>query len=159
MQAGEEAFGDGVVERVADGAHRAEQPGVAESLTEHPAAVVRSVVGVGDRSLGWPPAPGGHVDRVGDELGAHVIGDRPAHDTTTPGVDDDGEVDPALTAAVLGDVLDPQAVRAVGSELAMHQIIRARIGRPGAGATLRAAAAGDTVQAAFAHQPWRPACG
>ena len=153
LEAGEEALGDGVVQRVADGAHRAEQPGVAKALPEDPAAVVRSVIRVGDRTLGWASAPGGHVDGVGDELGAHVISDRPAHDAPGPGVDDDGEVDPALTAAVLGDVLDPQAVRAVGSELAMHQIIRAHVEGPGAGAALRAAAASHPLEAAFAHHP------
>ncbi len=91
------------------------------------------MIGVGDRAVGWPAAQGGHVDRVGDELGAHVIGDRPADDPSGPGVDDDGEVDPALAGAVLGDVLHPQPVRAVGAELAMHQIVAAGIGRPGCG--------------------------
>ena len=52
-----------------------------------------------------------------------VIGDRPAHDTATEGVDDDGEIDPALTGRVLGDVLDPQPVGAVGAELAVHEIV------------------------------------
>ena len=36
LQRCEEAFGDGVVEGVADGAQRAEQPGVTEPLSEHP---------------------------------------------------------------------------------------------------------------------------
>ena len=100
------------------------------------------MVGVGDRAFGWSASQGGHVDGVGDELGAHVIGDRPADDPSGPGVDDDGEVDPALAGAVLGDVLHPQPVRAVGAELAVHQIIRAGIGRPVTGAALACAGGG-----------------
>ena len=55
-------------------------------------------------AFGWPAAPDGHLDGVDDELGADVIGDRPAHDPAGPGVEHDGEVDPALTGGVLGDV-------------------------------------------------------
>jgi hypothetical protein len=57
---------------------------------------------------------------------------------------------------VLGDVLDPQAVRGVGAKLAVHQIVRTPIPGPGAGATLAAPAPGDALQTAFAHQPLDP---
>jgi hypothetical protein len=67
LQRREERLGDGVLQGVADGAHRPEQTGGAETLTEHPAAVVRSVIRVGDRPGGRPPAQGGHVDGIGDE--------------------------------------------------------------------------------------------
>ena len=77
--------------------------------------------------------------RVDDELGAHVIGDRPADDPAGPGVDHDGEVDPALAGGVLGDVLHPQPVGAVGSELAVHQIVDAGSLGVAAGAALAGA--------------------
>jgi hypothetical protein len=38
----------------------------------------------------------GHLERVDDELGAHVVGHRPADDPSREGVLDGGEVDPAL---------------------------------------------------------------
>ena len=52
LQRREEAFGDGIVQGVADGSHRAEQTGTAEPLSEHPRAVVRSVIRVNDRAGG-----------------------------------------------------------------------------------------------------------
>ena len=133
LQRGEEGLGDGVVQRVADGAHRAEQAGVAEALSEHPGRVLAAVIGMGDGAVGATPQAG-HLEGVDDELGAEVVGDRPADDPSGPGVDDDGEVDPALAGAVLGDVLHPQPVRAVGAELAVHQIVRQRIRPAPAGA-------------------------
>jgi hypothetical protein len=72
----------------------------------------------------------GHVDGVGDEFGAPVVRDRPAHHPSAPRVDHDRQVDPSLAGAVLGDVLHPQPIRAVGTELAMHQIIGTLIGGP-----------------------------
>lgn len=56
-------------------------------------AVVDALVG------GRAPAPEGHLEGVDDELGAHVVGDRPAHDAAAPGVEDDGQVDLALAGA------------------------------------------------------------
>ena len=81
-------------------------------------------------------AAAGHVEGVDDELGAEVVGDRPAHDPAGPGVDDDGEIDPALTGGLLGDVGDPQPVGSVGTELAVHQIVRRTAPAPAAGAAL-----------------------
>jgi hypothetical protein len=104
----------------------------------------------------WSAAQGGHVDRVSDQFGAHVISDRPTDDSSGPGVDDDSEVDPAFAGAVLGDVLDPQSVRAVGSELAVHQIIGPQIGWLGPRATLASPEASHALQPPFAHQPLNP---
>jgi hypothetical protein len=62
-------------------------------------------------------APDGHLERVDDQLVAHVVGDRPAHDAAAPGVEDDGQVDLALAGGVLGHVHDPQPVLARKDEL------------------------------------------
>jgi hypothetical protein len=51
--------------------------------------------------------------------------------------------------------LDPQPVGAVGSELAVHEVIGAWIGHTGAGAAL-GASAGDALQSTFAHQSFDP---
>jgi len=40
LEGAEERFGHGVVEGVADGAHRSEQPGLAEALAERPGGVL-----------------------------------------------------------------------------------------------------------------------
>jgi hypothetical protein len=54
-------------------------------------------------------APAGHLQGVDDQLGAHVVGDRPAHDGAAEDVEDGGAVDLALSGGVLGDVGDPAA--------------------------------------------------
>ena len=74
-------------------------------------------------ALGRPPAPGGHLQGVDDQLGADVIGNGPADDAAAPCVEDDGDVHLALGRGVLGDVADPQAVRALDGELAVHQVL------------------------------------
>ena len=40
----------------------------------------------------WSASPGGHLEGVNDELGAHVIGDRPAHDRRAEDVQDGAAV-------------------------------------------------------------------
>jgi hypothetical protein len=66
---------------------------------------------VRDRAFGRSASPGGHVDHISNQFSAHVISDRPSHDTPGPGVDHDREIDPALAGAMLRHVLDPQPVR------------------------------------------------
>jgi hypothetical protein len=64
-----------------------------------------------------------HVQRVDDELGAHVIGHRPANDRAGVGVLNGGEVQPALPGAQVGDVGEPQHVRGSRPELALNKVI------------------------------------
>jgi hypothetical protein len=55
---------------------------------------LRSVVGVRDALTAAEAAPPQrHLEGVDDELRADVVGDRPAHDASAPGVEDDGQVD------------------------------------------------------------------
>jgi hypothetical protein len=48
-----------------------------------------------------------HVERVQDELGAQVVGHRPAHDPPRERVQDHRQIEPALVGALLGDVGHP----------------------------------------------------
>jgi len=82
------------------------------------------------RANGFAAQPG-HVQGVGDQLGAQMIGDRPAHHAAGEDIEDDRGVDPALTGAVLGDVGDPQPVRALGDEAAVDQVRPGRSRGPG----------------------------
>jgi hypothetical protein len=103
------------------------------------------VVGVHDRlTLWWLASPAGHVQRVDDQLGAQVIGDRPAHDAAGPGVDDTTQIDLALGGRVLGDVAAPEPIRTVHAEVAIDQV-RIRRGRR--------VAAGTSPPAARPMQP------
>jgi hypothetical protein len=58
---------------------------------------LRPVVGVEDRSVQAPaPSTGGGLQCLGHELGAHVVGDRPARQTTRTQVKHRCQVDPPL---------------------------------------------------------------
>jgi hypothetical protein len=49
-------------------------------------------------------ADDGHAERVGDEFGAHVVGDGPADDHSGIGVEYRGAVDFPFFGVVFGDV-------------------------------------------------------
>ena len=82
------------------------------------------------RTNGFAAQPG-HVQSIGDQLGAQMIGDRPAHHPAGEHIEDDRGIHPALTRAVLGDVGDPEPVRALGTKLTVDQIRPRRRCRPG----------------------------
>jgi hypothetical protein len=83
-----------------------------------------------------PAARDGHLERVDDELGAHVVGHAPADDPTAVGVLHGRQLQPALPGAQVGDVGQPQDVRRVAPEPALDEIVgdpdagRAQRGRP-----------------------------
>lgn len=106
-----------------------------------------------DRTDLWSASPGGHLEGVDDELGAHVIGDRPAHDRSAEDVQDGAAVHLPLTGGVLGDVGAPQPVRGISGEPALHQVLvhRRQRSRP-----VTFAAGADPGQPGQAHQPGDP---
>ena len=58
----------------------------------------------------------GHVQRVEHQLGAQVIGHRPAHHAAAEHIEHHGEIDEPGRGRDVGDVGDPQPVRALGVE-------------------------------------------
>jgi hypothetical protein len=96
--------------------------------------------------------PERHLEGVDDQLGAHVIRDRPADDHAAEGVEDDSEVDVAVSGRVLGDVHAPQPVRSVG--------LNARFTRSCVGVAAGAAPASmtpiDALELGLALQPLHP---
>src|SRR5918998_1709286 len=103
----------------------------------------------------WSAPNGCHAERIGDEFGAHVLGDGPADDELGIGVHDRGAVDLALECGVLGDVGDPQPVRLGDGEVAVDQVRGGLCVRVAEGA----AAASPPVEAldpGVAHQPGDP---
>lgn len=99
-----------------------------------------------------PAPPPSHVQSVEDQLGAQVIGDRPSDDAAGEDVQDDRAVDPALSGAVLGDVGDPEPVRAVGGEPPVDQV-RRRLCRGIPDGAAAPATSMDALQTGRAHQP------
>ena len=110
-------------------------------------------VAVDDGAGGWPAAPAGHLQGVDDQLGAHVVGNRPADHGAAEDVEHRGAVDLALAGGVLGDVGDPQPVGALGDEAALHQILVHRRRRT---RSAMLAPVTDAGQAGGAHQPGHP---
>lgn len=66
----------------------------------------------------------GHVERLGDELGAEVGGHGPADDAPAPDVEDDSEVEESGPRRHIGDVRHPEAIRPLGGEVSIHQVRR-----------------------------------
>src|SRR6478752_9167687 len=95
---------------------------------------------------------GGHLDRVGDQTGAHVIGHRVADELAVEAVDHGGQVQPALPGRDVGNVPDQLGARGVGGEVAAYQVRdRRRLLVGGGGGLVGPWLAGH--QAQFAHQP------
>jgi hypothetical protein len=105
-----------------------------------------------DQAWGGVALGDGHVQGVQDQLGAEMVGHRPANDPAGERVEDNGEVRPAVTGALLGDVSDPQAVGSWWTELARDQIRGWRRGRVAASEPVGSAAM-DADDTAGAHEP------
>jgi hypothetical protein len=63
-----------------------------------------------------------HLERVGDQLGAHVIGHAPADDPARDVLHRD-QVEPALPGSEVGDVGDPEPVGRRGQEGAVDEVL------------------------------------
>ena len=63
-----------------------------------------------------------HFQRVEHQLGAQMIGHRPADDLAAPGIQHDGEVQKAACRRHEGDVRHPELVRPGGDEVPIDQI-------------------------------------
>ncbi|MDP9821157.1 hypothetical protein J2S59_000966 [Nocardioides massiliensis] len=97
----------------------------------------------------WTASPGGHLQGVDDQLGAHVVGDRPAHHLPGEHIEHRAAVDLPGSGGALGDVGAPQQVRSSGRELALHQVLVDRLSRTVAAslvAVADSAAPGDPQQ-------------
>jgi hypothetical protein len=150
----EEALRDRVIKAVADRSHRSEQAGGAEATPERPRRVLRAVIGVRHGApSGRLASPRGHLQGVDDELGSHVVGDRPPHHHPAEPIENHRQVHRAVTGGMLGDVHHPQPVRFGRVEGPVHQVIGGRGGRVPASAAPPAAAM-DALDAGLAHQPF-----
>ncbi len=79
-------------------------------------------IGVVDEARGRATPRDRHVERVEDELGPQVAGHRPAHDRPGERVDHDRDVEEARPGRDVGDVGDPQLVRAARAERSVDEV-------------------------------------
>ena len=77
----------------------------------------------GDVVAGPASGPKPHLQGVQGEVGAQRRGHLPADDHPAEHVEDERDVGPARVRPDVGQVRDPQLVRARGDELASHQIL------------------------------------
>jgi len=82
-----------------------------------------ALVAMTDRARRRSPSPTRHLQGIDDQVGARVVGDRPAHNHPRIHIQHRAAVHRAFAGAVFGDVGDPQRVRTVGDEPTLHQVI------------------------------------
>jgi hypothetical protein len=65
-----------------------------------------------------------HREGIDDQLGAKMIGHRPADNLAAPGIENHCKEQESGCRRHEGDVGDPELIRAIGSEVAVHEIGR-----------------------------------
>jgi hypothetical protein len=121
-----ERLGQGVVIAVAGAADRCDGAGLGESLGVAHCDVLDSLVRVvnqpADVPAGAASGPQALLKGVESQVGAQRAGQLPAEHPPGVDVDDERGVDPAGEGAAVGDVGDPQLVRAGRGEGAFDQV-------------------------------------
>ena len=143
---------DGVVITGPDGAHRLRDPGVVGGLAQGQADVLPAMVGVVDRSRRRPARRDGHLQRVDDELLAHVGLHRPPDDPAAEQILHGAQIQPALSGLDLLDVRSPYAIRGVGAKVTADEVTE-RLDAIHAHRAALATALERTLKARSAHQP------
>ena len=103
-----------------------------------------------------PTLAEGHVQGVQNQLGSQMVGHRPADDPAAPDIHDDRQIEKSRRGRDVGDVGDPQLVRAGCLEVALHQIGRGSCLFVALRRDLIAAPAAGADQTGRAHQPGNP---
>ena len=122
LQTAKERLDDGIVPAVAPPAHAGLKVMLAAEPKPVIAAVLRSLVGMDDDLLLGFPSPDSHQDRVDNELLGQGRLHGPADDLAGEQVHDDGEVQPALPGADVGDVRHPGAIRMIDRKLTLQPV-------------------------------------
>jgi len=109
------------------------------------AGILAAAIGMKHRTVGEVDVRGGHVDGVADQVGAHVLGHRPADDGLGVAVDHGGQVEPAGPGAHVSDVPDQLAPRSLGGEVAADVVGDPRLTLVHRGGPVGPRLAGDQV--------------
>ena len=86
------------------------------------AAVLRATIAVMDEPRRRAASSQGVAQRLESQRMADSVGGGPTHDATGEDVDDDGEEDPALACADLGDVSNPKSIGSLSGEVSLHEV-------------------------------------
>lgn len=81
---------------------------VGEGMTE----ILRASIGVENRSRLQAVVAGGHAQRIDDQIGAHMVGDRVTNTFFGAAVNDSGQVGKSLPGRQIRDIGAPRAQKA-----------------------------------------------
>ena len=122
LQRREEALGTGVVVAVAVPTHAGQEAVCCHQSTIVARAVEHPAVRVMDEARWRLPVGDGHAQGGGNERLIIAVGHRPADDLARTQVDQDSEIQPALTSAYEGHIAHPTLVGAFGLEATTNPI-------------------------------------
>src|SRR5437870_10324731 len=111
LEGREEALAQRVVVRVADRTHGRPDAGLATPLAEGHRGALAALIRVMP-DVRRPTLRDGHIQRGQDELSPEMGFHRPADHASAPDIEDDGEIEEAGPGRHVGDVRDPQLIRA-----------------------------------------------
>lgn len=154
FQGGEEALTEGIIETIADRAHRRADTSVPTSLAKGQGGVLAALIGVMD-DIFWVTLLDRHAQGIHYQGSLQVSGHRPTDDFAAPGIHDNSQVQPTRPSRNVGYICDPQTVGSLGAEISLHQIR----GRTCSWLSLGRAwgfAAADTLQPFGLHQASHP---
>src|SRR5438128_2661894 len=154
LEGPEEALAQRVVVRVADRTHGRPDAGLATPLAEGHRGVLAALIRVMN-DVRRPTLRDGHLQRGQDELSPEMGFHRPADHASAPDIEDDGEIEEAGPGRHVGDVRDPQLIRARAGELAVDEI-RRRPGRLVAHRRAERLPPAHALQPGAPHQPGHP---
>src|SRR5690349_3133749 len=129
-----ETLGNGVVPAGTWSSNAVPQAMRAEYLRVGRTQVLNTSIRVVDHA--WPRSSirQCHLQRCRCQLGPQMVGKRPADDFARVGIQNDGQIQPALPGADIRDIRQPHLVWCNWAELSSHQIAdwrcRIRHGRP-----------------------------
>ena len=121
-----ERFDHGVVIAIADRSHRRGQDRVLLPAGECPGRKLHSVARVNECAGCRASIQYGHSQSVWHQCRCLRAVDRPPDDSPRKRIQDNGVVNLAFTRGKFRDIRDPQLIRLVASELAVHEIVRGR---------------------------------
>jgi hypothetical protein len=154
FQSGKEALAEGIVETIADRAHRWTDTGVSTALAERQGSVLAALVRVMD-DIFWVTLLDRHAQGIHYQGGLEAKGHRPTDDFATPGIHDNGQVQATRPSRDVSNICDPQTVGSAGAEISLHQIGSRTCSWLSLGRVWGFSAA-DTLQTCDPHQASHP---
>ena len=116
LQGLEEGLDDGVIVAIAIAAHRDEEAMFAKQILIFVRAILTAPVGVVDTSRRRPAQSNGHVQSPDRQVPLQAAADGPADHTTGVEVENDGQIQPALSGPDVADVAGPFLIGSVGDK-------------------------------------------